>query len=184
MSPGLGLIMQHGYIVENIEKAAAEWVERVGAGPFYLIDQLSLDCSFRGRRSEIALRVAFGYWGSMQIELVQPINDADSVYKEALLSAPGKLNHCATVVSDIEVLLARYGLKDRVIQSGQAATGLKFVYLEEYLPGGLHLELIEPPPNTLQAFSGMEAVAKRWDGTNPMRPMSVLGEDLAKLTSG
>lgn len=34
MSKDLGAIFQQGYIVADVEQAAQEWVERVGAGPF------------------------------------------------------------------------------------------------------------------------------------------------------
>jgi hypothetical protein len=60
-------------------------------------------------------------------------------------------------------------------------TGLKFVYLEEYLPGGLHLELIEAQESTLAAFAGMEKLARNWDGRDPVRPMSRIQDDLVAI---
>jgi len=180
MSSEFGQIMQHGYIVSDVATAAAEWAQRVGAGPFYVLDRIAMDqYYFRGVRTEVELRLAFGYWGSLQIELIQPLNDGDTLYSRALQSSAGKLNHCATVVPDIDALLARKQLQARVIQAGKMPTGLKFVYLEEYLPGGLHLELIEAQESTLMAFAGMEAASRRWDGETPVRPISQLQEDLA-----
>lgn len=176
--------MQHGYIVDNVAKAAIEWSERVGAGPFYVLDQVKMDqYYYRGKRTEVELRLGFGYWGSIQIELITQLNDADTLYSRALKSAPGKLNHCATIVSDIDSLLSSRNLAKRVIQSGSMPTGVKFVYLEEYLPDGLHLELIQPAGGALQGFAGMEAIARNWDGKNPVRPASALAEDLAALGS-
>jgi hypothetical protein len=136
---------------------------------------------FRGMRTDLEMRLAFGYWNSMQIELIQPLNDTDNLYTRALRGSPGMLNHCATVVTDVDALLARHHLQDRVIQSGKMPTGLKFVYLEEYLPGGLHLELIEAQQDTLMAFAGMEKASRQWDGSEPVRPITRLQEDLAAL---
>jgi hypothetical protein len=176
--------MQHGYIVGDVEAMAEEWAKRVGAGPFYILDRIRMEeYYYRGVRTPVELRLAFGYWGGIQIELIQPLDEADTLYSRALKSAPGKLNHCATVVSDIDGLLAAGDLKSRVIQSGSMPTGLKFVYLEEYLPDGLHLEFIQPVGAALQAFEGMEAIARNWDGVGPLRPVSALAQDLASLPS-
>lgn len=181
MKTDFGRIMQHGYIVPDIDAMAQEWAERVGAGPFYVIETRMDEYCYRGVRTPAELRLAFGYWGGIQIELIQPFDGVDTLYSRALKNAPGKLNHCATVVSDIDALLAARDLEAQVIQSGSMPTGLKFVYLEEYLPGGLHLELIQPVGGALRAFEGMEAIARNWDGANPLRPAAALAEDLASL---
>lgn len=174
--------MQLGYVVEDIEASARQWVTSVGAGPFYQLEGLEMDQYFyRGQRTDLTMSLAFGYWGDIQVELIHPLNQADTLYSRALKDAPGRLNHLATVVSDLDDLLNRHQLNDRVIQSGKMPTGLQFVYLEEYIPGGLHLELIEAQESTLQAFAGMKQIAAQWDGSHPLRPMSAVGEDLAAL---
>ena len=181
MSNEFGRIMQHGYVVDDVEKAAAEWVARVGVGPFYILQSNIMDQYwYRGRQMTVDLKLAFGYWGPIQVELIQQNNDADSFYVAARRTA-GKLNHFASVVSDLDGLLARRKLENRVIQSGKMSSGVKFVYLEEFTPGGQHLELIEPSQEALMGFAGMEAVARSWDGKNPLRPMTDLGKDLAAL---
>ena len=182
METEFGKIMQLGYVVEDVEATAAQWSSRLNVGPFYTLDNTMDQYYFRGVRTDVELRLAFGYWGSVQVELIQPLGNADTLYSCALRAAPGKLNHCATLVSDLDGLLERHNLKDRVIQSGRMHTGLNFVYLDEYLPGGLHLELIEAQESTVQAFSAMQAIAENWDGKNPLRPMSLIGNDIAALT--
>jgi hypothetical protein len=183
MSIGFGAVMQHGYIVDDVGEAAAEWAERVDAGPFYVLDRIHMDqYFFRGVRTDVELRLGFGYWHGIQIELIQPLNDADTLYSRALRASAGKINHFAAVVPDIDALLASRRLQDRVIQRGDMPSGIKFVYLEEYLPGGLHLELMEAPQSTLMAFAGMEKASRQWDGRNPVRPMSALAQDLAAQT--
>jgi hypothetical protein len=171
--------MQLGYIVNDVEAAAVEWAERVGAGPFYVMDRIVMDhYYYRGVHTPLEMQLAFGYWGSMQIELIKPLTVTDTLYSRALHTSAGALNHCATVVTDIDALLARRDLQHRVIQSGKMPTGLKFVYLDEHLPGGLHLELIEAQESTLMAFAGMEAASRNWDGNDPVRPASRLQQDL------
>lgn len=183
MNAGFGAVMQHGYVVNEVAAAAAQWAERVGAGPFYVIDRMRLDQYwYRGVRTDVEMRLAFGYWAGLQIELIEPLGPADNLYGQALRDAPGKLNHCAVVVSDIDRLLAARSLgQDRVIQSGTMPSGLRFVYLDRYLPGGLHLELIEATESTLGAFAGMQAVSRQWDGQDPLRPIARVQQDLAGL---
>ena len=180
MSTGFGTIMQHGYIVTDAEKSAAEWAERVGAGPFYMGDQRMEQYYYRGVRMDIELRLAFGYWGAIQIELIQPLGRADSLYSRALQTSSGKLNHLATVVSDLDGLLSSRQLHNRVIQNGSTPSGLTYAYLDEYVPGGLHLELIQAQPSTLMAFASMEKAARQWNGQNPVRPMSALAQDVSR----
>jgi hypothetical protein len=182
MASEIGPVMQHGYIVEDVEKTAAEWIERAGVGPFYILERQAMEnYYYRGKQTYLELKIAFAYWGSIQVELIQQLNDADTLYSRALRSSPGKLNHFASIVSDLDGLLARRKLESRVIHSGSMSSGVKFVYLEEFMPGGQHLELVEPSQAALMGFAGMEAVARGWDGKNPMRPMSALGNDLAAL---
>lgn len=179
---GFGAVIQHGYIVDDVEETALEWAERLGVGPFYVLDRILMEqYFFRGERMDVELRLGFGYWNGIQIELIQQLNDSDSLYRRAQRNTAGKLNHFATLVSDLDELIAARRLQNRVIQHGNMPSGLKFVYLEEFLPGGLHLELMEPQENTLMAFAGMEKVALHWDGRDPVRAMSSIAQDLARL---
>ena len=176
-----GPVMQHGYIVEDVEKTAAQWIER-GIGPFYILGSNPMETYYyRGKQTFVDLKLGFAYWGSIQIELIQQLNDADTLYSRATRSTPGQLNHFASIISGLDDFLVRHKLESRVIQSGKMPSGVNFVYLEEFMPGGQHLELIEPSPAALGGFAGMEAIARNWDGKNPIRPMSALGDDLAAL---
>lgn len=181
MTGNFGTIMQHGYIVHDVEKTAREWADRVGVGPFYVMDQALDNYYYRGVRTPVELRLGFAYWGPVQIELIQPLSSTDTLYTRALKASAGLLNHCAAIVSDLDGLLEQRNLRSRIVQSGSMPSGVKFAYLEEYLHGGLHLELIEAPENNLQVFAGMEAIARQWDGRNPVRGTADLGQDLAAL---
>jgi hypothetical protein len=184
MNSNFGTIMQHGYIVEDVAATARQWAERLGVGPFYILDRIAMDqYYYRGVRTDVELCLGFGYWGSIQIELIQPLSKTDTLYSRALRESPGQLNHCASQVKDLDALIASRKLEGRVIQSGHMPTGLKFVYLENYLPGGHHLELVQATDRALMAFAGMEKIAQRWDGTNPLRSMSALGADIAALAA-
>jgi Glyoxalase/Bleomycin resistance protein/Dioxygenase superfamily len=182
MQNKFGQVMQFGYIVSDIEKAAIQWVNSLGAGPFYMLEGLPMDdYYYKGVKRKIELCLAFGYWGSMQIELITQVDQVESLYSDALKTAEGKLNHVATIVDDLDAVVAADGLSEQIIHHGSMPTGQKFAYLNQYLPGGLHLELIESQESSLQAFAGMQAVASGWDGLRPIRSMNTLGDDIAAL---
>lgn len=181
MSKDVGAVFQQGYIVADVEQAAQEWVERVGAGPFYVMDHLAMEnYYYRGKHTPIEMRMAFGYWGEMQIELIQPLGSATSLYSDALKTGAGKLNHCATFINgSLDELLDQHDLRKRIIHEGHMPTGLKFCYLDSYLPDGSHLELIQATDEARMGFQGMQVIHEQWDKqTRPIRPIADLGTDL------
>ena len=180
MTVDFGRIVQQGYVVADADAAARAWAERTGAGPFYAVEVEFERYFYRGVLTPLRLRIVSGNWADMQIELIQPLSGG-GFYRQALASDPGKLNHYACLVEDLDGLLARRGLQDRVLQSGQMPNGLKFVYLEGVVPGGLHLELIQPLDSTRTMFAGLEALATRWDGRDPVRSGDRLAADMAGL---
>lgn len=184
MTGFLGDIFQQGYIVEDVATAVRDWAERVGAGPFYVLDRLEMDnYSYRGVKAPVTMRLAFGYWGPIQIELIQPLGSGTSLYSDAVKTSAGQLNHCATLIEgDLDELLAKHGLEERIIQAGHMPTGLKFVYLENYLPDGSHLELIQATDQARQGFQGMQAIHAAWDSSgDPVRDIANMGADMAAL---
>lgn len=172
--------MQFGYIVEDIERSAKEWAESLGVGPFYCLDRIELDqYYYRGVHTPLSLSLAFSYWGDIQIELIRPLNKQDTLYSRALQETPGQLNHVATIVDDVQALISKNQLEDQVVHSGHMPSGVNFVYLENYVPGGLHLELVESHAGTQQAYDGMQRVAQCWEGERLLRPMDALAQDIA-----
>lgn len=180
MSTIFGPIVQHGYVVADAERAAHDWVETMGVGPFYVMDIKIDEYYYRGARTDIELRIANGFWGSIHVELIQPLA-GNTLYSDAVKTEAGKLNHYATQVDNLDALMATRNLKSRVLQSGSMASGVKFVYLERFTPDGYHLELVQPPPSNRQMFAALEAIAKVWDGKNPIREAGQMADDYARL---
>lgn len=178
--PQFGPIFQHGYVVHDAEKAALEWADRMGVGPFYIIDQKIDDYVYRGQPMALELRIAMGYWGDVQLELIQQLSGGDTFYSAALEAAPGQLNHQAVLVGDVDVTIREMNLGQYVVHTGNLPM-IRFVYLENYLPDGLTLELIQADELARMSFGGAAAICRRWDGERPVRTHSDLASDLAKL---
>ncbi|MHA6757687.1 VOC family protein [Streptacidiphilus sp. PAMC 29251] len=120
------------------------------------------------------------YWNDLQIELIQPIGGAESLWSRAVETDAGKLNHCAVMVSDIDATVQKRGLEKFLVHRG-AGPGLHFAYLESYLPDGSHLELLQVEPGVLQGQQIMQEICRTWDGTRPVRTLEELVADFSGL---
>jgi hypothetical protein len=104
MAVELGVIKQIAYVVDDLDAAIARWVEIVHAGPFFRIDNTRIeDLRYRGQPADAALSLAVGNSGGIQIELIQLMDGAPSVYREL----PRGVHHLALLAHDFEADSAR-----------------------------------------------------------------------------
>lgn len=170
--PVLGPIMQVAYVVESIDRSIDHWATKLGVGPFFVLEHVKFDEAwFRGAPCTVDFSVAIGYWGDVQIELIQQHNDAPSIYREFLQKGYRGMQHMCVVTHDMDADIAKLearGLK-RVQWGVVAGSGAKFAYVDsDFEPGGM-VELIEGIPPILGAFEHMRAAARDWDGKDPVR---------------
>jgi len=165
-----GGIIQTAFVVADIDDAVAWWTSDLRAGPFFLLpDWSGGNPVHRGAPSTAVVRIAMGFAGHMQIELIQALDDAPSVYKELLdRSGPG-LHHFGVASADLDGDIARmesdgYALAFRAgVGSGEVA----------YMDGGpsqpAMIELIEASPGMDANFTAMWEESVGWDGHDPLR---------------
>ena len=165
-----GRIMQNGYVVRDWREAAMHWAEKLGVGPFFVLEHVEFaECRFMGKPVEIDMSVAIAYSGDYQIELVQQHNDSPSIYTEFLKHNEPGLQHVGTLVDDLDVALDDNGLRERIVQDGVTAAGQRFAYVDTVLHNGTMLELIEADDAMRSTFAYMQKTASEWDGTKPIR---------------
>ena len=76
MSRIFGQIAQIGYVVRDIDAAMDKWVKH-GVGPWFYVDRVQTDYfRYRGVDSDMQMSVALANSGDVQLELIQPRNDA------------------------------------------------------------------------------------------------------------
>ena len=168
----VGSIMQMAYVVEHMESAIEWWIRDARTGPWFLLESFTgPDHVYRGEPSRADVRIAMGFAGHMQIELIQPKDNHPSVYREMIERRGYGFHHigiaCEDVDAEIPAYLDRgYALAFRagVPTGGQVA----------YLDGGpLHpgfVELIPVTPGMDQAFTRFWQASIGWDGSDPIRP--------------
>jgi hypothetical protein len=162
--------MQNGFAVHDWQAAAEHWINVMGVGPFFLMQHIEFEwCEYLGKPVELDLSVAIAYTGGQQIELVQQLNDAPSIYTDFLANNEPGLQHMGTLVDNLEAVITGHQLRDRIVQEGRTAAGINFAYVNTGGHNGTLLELIEAGPPVRQFFDSMRQAAETWDGSRPIR---------------
>lgn len=175
MRPFPHTVSQLGFVVPDLDAALAHWVEELNVGPFFRTPSVDIsDFVHRGQAGPAPIAAALGNSGPMQIELIQPLDDAPSQWREFLDSGRVGLQHVGywTDRFDDDLAAARaagYAEAHRGVISGG-----RFVYFDTTDPNGCAIELSEQSPAKHEVFSAIRAAAQDWDGTDPVR-------DFAKL---
>ncbi len=176
MSRIFGPVRQNGYVVRDIHAAMDHWVNVMGVGPFYHLEDIKFDWfEHRGVASGLRKTVAIGMCGDLQIELIQPLNDEPSLYKEFLDAGFEGLQHIAFHTENFaetraKALAAGYVVGQEGCIGGE---GGHFCFLDsgqDRYPGTV-IELSETSGFKKQIFAKLAADAASWDGTNPIRKL-------------
>lgn len=166
----LGPIMQIAYVPEDFEGALRYWTESVGAGPFFMLDHVKLDdVKYCGKASAPDFSMALGYWGDMQIELIQQHNDAPSIYKTWRDAGRDGVHHVCIVVDDMQAARAASARANAEIVQEGTIPGGGVIYVDPGKHAGMLVELVKLPAEALQGFAYMREQARNWDGRDPVR---------------
>lgn len=142
---GLPPVDQVGYVVRDLEKALATFGPMFG--PFVTLDSPLEGTNYRGRPSDVTLRIAFGKSGPLEIELIQWVS-GDSPHKEALDAGHEGVHHIRFRVDDLATFRSRLEEKGFgvVWSHSLPGTGIEWAYLEgPAAQGGAMVELYQNP---------------------------------------
>jgi hypothetical protein len=174
-------VVQLAYIVKPgaLDAALDFWVNVMGAGPFYrgvfpLFDQVH-----KGQPTNQECEVACGYHGDMQIELIDPTNDAPGPYNDFLATsgAPpvgGLYHHVMLEQGDYDALVERMLAKGcKKAFDARNGAGDRICYLDATETTGGYIEVIESQfwP---AVCAGMRKARAEWDGGRPVRSFEEL----------
>lgn len=173
-----GSVLELCQVVRDIEPALEHWTRTIGAGPFFVFDVPVLPGQmYRGKPTEVAMRVGFGFSGGLLIELLQQTNDGPSVFQE-MLADRGQGYHHIMIRGPYEETFER--LKSRgheVAFSGQMPAGERFCLFDTQAADGAFIELMELSPAMEESMARMHRAHLDWDGrTDPVRTMDRLAE--------
>jgi len=169
-----GGIIQMAYVVADIQAAMQQWTLDLHVGPWFLLDRFTGDDpEYRGGPTDAAVTLAMAFAGHMQIELLQPLDDEPSVYRETIEAQGHGFHHWGVGSRDFEDDIARYEAQGyEVAFRAGVPTGGSVAYLDTKgaLPG--FVELIELGDQMERAFTGFFGASLAWDGSDPVRPFA------------
>ncbi|MEO5665020.1 MAG: VOC family protein [Nocardioides sp.] len=171
MSTVFGPVRQLGYVVPDLGAALDHWVGHWGLGPFHVVDELVLeDFELDGMPTRpVTLSIALANSGTVQIELIQQLDDAPSLFQRFLARTGGGLQHWATWPGDYDATLEAAAGRGLVVgQSGRTARG-RFAYLSDPLLPDTAVEIAESSTERMRSFGLIADSADGWDGTDPIR---------------
>lgn len=173
---GFGEIRQLGHIVTDMDRALDFWTNRLKVGPFFLMPEIEFfNYSYRGREMaspRIAIAIAFS--GSMQIELIQQLDDTPSAYTEFLSSGRSGLHHYSAWFSNREDYeRTRSWAIDsnfQLVQECRPEDSSRLAYFETANPAAPLFELSEGlVPGVAEMMEAVEQACRDWDGSDPVR---------------
>lgn len=164
-------IFQMAYVVEDIHEAMRRWADELQAGPWHLLPAFAgVEPFYRGAPTEAEVALAMGFAGHMCIELIQPLDDQPSVWREGAERNGWGFHHFGVGTLAYDADLRRHlDAGHDVAFEAKVPTGGRVAYVDttRELPG--YVELVEMDDATDAAFSRFYAASVGWDGTDPVR---------------
>lgn len=167
-------IRQLGYVTDDIENAAMNWVQALGAGPFFVMKGMTFQSwNYRGNPQDMTLDIAFGQVGDLMVELIRPSGPWPNVYGDAMPRGC-RAHHHGYLVADMDT--AEVSLGRVPVTRAHLSDTTELRYFDCTATLGLHVELITDSEESRAFFDMSMAAARDWDGrTDPVRPFEVAG---------
>lgn len=165
-------IVQHAYVVPDLDEGIQNWVKNLGAGPFFVMrDFLGQDLRYRGIPSSTRVNYAFGQCGPTQIQLISQDEDAPSIYRDMFDQGRGGFHHvCALVpMTEWERQVKRFVDAGHEV-AGSLVTSVPAVYFDCRDTIGFFVELYGRSERSEEFFSMVRSAHENWDGfSEPIR---------------
>lgn len=168
-----GQVVHVAYLVEDIDAAMRQWVEQLGVGPWTCIRNIDLDAVNCGVPMRLRIHEALAYAGTLQIQLVQSLNNSDEAtpYQARVAAAQWGLHHVAyfsdDIDRDIDTAMAQGFERSCEMRS---ADGHRYMYMKSLRPGPeLWIEFLEVFPLITEIYAQGIAETATWSGADPIR---------------
>lgn len=144
--------LQISMVVRDLEATMRTYVEEYGIGPWEIYDfnpETMTKAERDGQPTDSASRIAVTMVGSVQWELVQPL-DGKSLYAEFLATKGEGLHHVAVGTADYREALDTIQAKGRRILQGGIYNGVTFAYMSTDEDLRVITEIFDWPPGLVQ----------------------------------
>jgi hypothetical protein len=168
----VGQIVQMAYVVEDIRASIDWWVQDAKTGPWFLLDHFWADDQvYRGAPSKADVAIAMAFAGPMCIELIQPLDNHPSVYREVTQQRGYGFHHIGIAVDDVDAEILAYEARGYTLaMRAKVPTGGAVAYMDGDTANPGFLELIPVTAGMDKTFTKFWSASVGWDGHDPIRP--------------
>lgn len=158
--------VQIAYFVNDIHEAATRMASTLGAGPFYVIENIQLAwCEHRGHPSDFVHSSAYGQWGDLMLELVQQEGEGASPFRD--MYGPGEegIHHVACFVEDMDQAIAEYAEQGCPLAArAMAQVGTEFAFVDARDVLGHMVEIYVGDEALAGFYQLVRQASENWDG--------------------
>jgi hypothetical protein len=164
-------IIQMAYVVTDIQRAMQLWIEKLKVGPWFLLPNFTgIEPQYRGKPSQADVQLAMSFAGHMNVELIQPNNDAPSVYREVLEKRGPGFHHWGIATTHFDRDLERYRVSGHELAYWlKVPTGGRVAYMDTTATLNGFVELIELNEGFEPVFNRFYRETIGWNGRDPVR---------------
>lgn len=178
-------ILELCHVVTDMDAALRHWIDVLGVGPFFVGEmELEEGQYHRGQPMPVALQVAFGCSGGLVIELIKPLRNLPSVFRE-MLESRGPGYHHVMPRLDYDIGFARLSEAGyELAYHGCLPSGERMALFDTRNDNGGFIELMDFSPAILGQLEAIAQAHRDWDGrSDPIRPLTSLFEPAAPAGS-
>lgn len=166
-------IIQNAYVVVDIDDAMASWTEVFGVGPWFCSRDVQIDdARYRGMTTGVRFAGAIAQAGDVQVELIQPLDDAPSCYRDLYPAGTEGFHHVAVFADDFEAEIGRYLSAGFEVAFSGVSRDVHFGYVDTSRELGFMVEVLEDRPSIRTRFDMVAEAGRNWDGSDPVRGSS------------
>jgi hypothetical protein len=165
----------YAYLVESIEATVERLAEQLGAGPFFLVENVPLEnVTSRGEPAEFVHHSAFGSCGGDPIELLEMVRLAPERVESRFSGARPRVHHVAWVAPGASAADLRRELEDRGLPEYLSARlgDLDVTFHDASASLGHDIEIHVDSQGLHDFFQMVREGAEGWDGSEPLRPVA------------
>ncbi len=172
MSRIFGDITQIAYLTRDLKKAVAYFHDRQGIGPWFMAENRVIpNTNYRGQIVDLGMSVGLANSGSLQLEIIEPVRGAPSIYNEWLDRHPDELlvQHVSSWPVDFQAReTAAFAAGWEAVHVGANEQG-RFGYYQHKDHPEFTFEMAELTESRRLMFKAIREAAEGWDGANPYR---------------
>ena len=168
-------IVQHAYVVRDLDESIRHWIELVGAGPFFVSrNHVGRELTYRGTPSQTLVHYAFGQSGDTQVQLIAQDDPGPSIYRDMYPVGEAGLHHIACLVPAVDMPreVARFEAAGFAVASSLISY-VSVAYFDCREELGYFVELHGLNDEVAEIFDTFRMAHEQWDGvTDPVRARS------------